>query len=126
MDWKINKSVLEDIIRAAKSTYPNEFISLLGGNKREKTVTELVVVSAVFGESHAMLNTWTLPINANTVGSVHSHPGYSNRPSPEDLDTFAETGEIHLIVCEPYSISTFGAYNAKGKKIAFEIVSDSG
>ncbi|MBS3061204.1 MAG: Mov34/MPN/PAD-1 family protein [Candidatus Diapherotrites archaeon] len=124
MAWKIKHTVVHAILESAKHTYPDEFIALLGGNNKEQTITELVILPAIFGSEHAELRTDLLPFNANTVGSIHSHPGYSNRPSPEDLDTFAELGPIHLIVCEPFTEHNMAAYDQNGRKIQLQIVSE--
>ncbi len=121
MAWKIKSATIDAILHAARHTHPNEFIALLGGNKKEQIIEELVILPAIFGREHALLHTGLLPPNSKTVGSVHSHPGYSNEPSEEDLDTFQDLGTIHLIVCEPYSISTIAAYDTNGQKTRFEI-----
>ena len=47
-------------------------------------------------------------------GSVHSHPGPSADPSGADLQTFSKHGFFHMIVCLPYSLETFKAYDRYG------------
>lgn len=121
MHWKIKRAVAETIIEAAKQTLPNEFAALLGGNAREHAVTELIVVPAIFGSEHAIIRTDLLPITEKNVGSVHSHPNHSNRPSPADKKMFRSQGTIHFIVCQPYSFQTLRAFDEKGNPVAFEI-----
>ena len=120
--WKISSVVVESILAGSANTHPNEFASLLGGNGKTKTVGELIIVPAIFGEEHALLRTDLLPLNIPIVGSVHSHPGYSARPSNADAHLFARFGRFHLIVCEPFSIRTLRAYDENAKPQKFEIV----
>ncbi|GEM_PF-2314275 len=122
MAWKIKQTVITAITSTAKATYPNEFIALLGGNKKEKTVTELIILPSVFGETHSEIRTDLLPSNSNTLGSVHSHPGYSNHPSREDLAAFARLGELHLIICEPYEPAQIASFDQNGKRIEIKVV----
>ena len=54
-------------------------------------------------------------MNTKYLGSVHSHPGPSAMPSDADLMTFSKNGYFHMIVCLPYSLETFRAYNRYGE-----------
>ena len=120
--WKIKQIVLHSIIQAAQNTHPNEFVAFLGGDKKQKMVTGLIILPAVFGTEHAIIRSDLLPWNAQSLGSVHSHPGFSNRPSPEDKKMFQQQGEIHLIICMPFSLQTIQAFDHNGKPAGFETI----
>lgn len=120
--WKIKHGTLEAVLEAARNTFPNEFFCYLGGNKAKKTVDEIVMIPTVFGREHAIVSDWLRPFDSKVVGSAHSHPGHSARPSAADLDGFARLGEIHLIVALPFNIENVRAFNPEGKTLEFELV----
>jgi hypothetical protein len=55
------------------------------------------------------------------MGSVHSHPGPSARPSDADLRTFSKNGYFHMIVCLPYSMETFKSYDRYGQPMDYTL-----
>lgn len=120
--WKIKNSVLKTVIQAAKNTFPDEFVAFLGGSKKKQVVEDIIILPSIFGKKHAIIQTGLLPYNANTVGTVHSHPGKHNQPSEADKQLFGAQGEIHLIICLPFSIQTIQGYNEKGKPVQFEVI----
>lgn len=121
MTCTMTRRTLDAILHAAKSTYPNEFIALLDGDAGRQLIDGLVILPAVFGDEHSLLRTDFLPPNQRTVGSIHSHPGFDNHPSPQDRQTFSELGPVHLIVCEPYTFESVAAYSARGNRIALRL-----
>jgi proteasome lid subunit RPN8/RPN11 len=120
--WKIKMGTVEAVLEAARNTFPNEFFCYLGGDKKKKTVDEIVMIPTVFGRSHAIVSDWLRPFDRKIVGSAQSHPGQSARPSPADLDGFARQGEIHLIVALPFTMEKARAFDSTGKEIGFEVV----
>ena len=120
--YKVKFSVLESICIAARQSYPNEFIALLGGNVFEGIIEELVVLPSNTGEDFATLRFDLLPLDRSVFGSVHSHPGYGNRPSRGDIGTFSKIGKIHAIVCIPFNIENIKFYDCDGKEEKFEIM----
>lgn len=119
--FHVKKEVIDAFLEAAKNTFPNEFIGMLSGNKKNKTVQELVVVPAVFGDTFSQIYFHMLPLDETIIGTCHSHPSISNRPSAQDLHTFAKTGLIHFIACRPYTIETLRAFDQKGKEVKIKI-----
>ncbi len=119
--WRIKQGTLEAVLLAARNTFPNEFFCLLGGNKKEKIVGEFVVIPAVFGKQHTMVQDWLKPIDKKIVGSMHSHPSKNNFPSSADLNSFPRFGEIHLIAGYPFRLEDARLFDLKGKKIEFEL-----
>jgi len=112
----IPRGVLELILHASRSSYPNEFGALIrgrieGGGSGEATesrepvahIKELIMIpGTVQGSRHVIYHLNMLPIQSGTIGSVHSHPGGSNRPSDADLKFFDRVGPVNLIVKYPY------------------------
>jgi proteasome lid subunit RPN8/RPN11 len=120
----LKKSAAESICEAAKNVYPNEFISMLGGDKKTKTINELVLLPATFGRNFSSIATYLAPIDSSIIGSVHSHPGRFNYPSRGDLGSFSKMGEIHLIISYPFNISNIRAYYVSGKEEQLKIIED--
>jgi len=119
--WKIKRETLEAVLMAARNTFPNEFFCLLGGNRKEKTITEFVVIPAVFGKTHTLVQDWLKPVDKSVVGSVHSHPSAHGFPSGPDLRAFPRFGEAHLILYYPFDLHNARLFDLKGKEIKFEL-----
>ena len=81
--WKITRKCLDLILECAKSEYPNEFGGFLRVDANKKDIiTEIVILpGTVSGDSHAIFRMHMLPIDFTIIGTVHSHPSYSARPS---------------------------------------------
>jgi len=124
INWKIKKKCIDLILESSKSTYPNEFGGLLRIDENKKdTIIELVILpGTISGESHAIFKFHMLPIDFSIVGSVHSHPGPSAKPSDADLQLFRKTGKVHIIVAAPYDFSSWRAYDYNGNEIKVEVV----
>ncbi|TLY09968.1 MAG: hypothetical protein E6K85_04805 [Thaumarchaeota archaeon] len=61
-----------------------------------------------------------LPYTIPNVGTAHSHPSGSNRPSLEDLNHFS--GYVSIIIAHPYEDETIGAYDRNGNMLEIKIV----
>jgi len=119
---KISRDTLESLVLASKNTYPNEFFAMLGSSKKDGTVDEFVIVPSVYGKEHTLIRLDLKPIDPKIIGSMHSHPSYSNRPSRQDLSTFKKLGKFHLIISHPFQFENIAAYNANGKTIGIKVV----
>jgi proteasome lid subunit RPN8/RPN11 len=119
----ISKKVISTIIQFAKTSYPNEFIAFLQGKIENKTlkINSLIYQHFQSSQTSAALKAILQPLT-NAIGSVHSHPSFSNSPSQEDLRFFNKNPGIHLIICNPFKIENISAYDYKGKKIDFKII----
>jgi proteasome lid subunit RPN8/RPN11 len=117
----ISESALRMINEAAVQTFPYEFLAALkaeGG-----VITELIMLpGTVQGDSHGIMHTDMLPIDYSVVGTVHSHPGHSNRPSDADLEFFSHFGGLHIITCLPYDETSWRAYDSGGKRLSVKVV----
>ena len=120
--FRIKLGTLQDVVEAARNTFPNEFMALLGGDKGKKLITEFVLVPATYGKKHAIIKTYLVPFDSRLMGSVHSHPSPNDFPSQGDLRTFPKLGEIHFIIAYPFDLSSVRAFDSKGNELRFEVV----
>lgn len=112
-------------MQGAKESHPNEFIGLLSGIvDGEFTKAEELYLAplAEVDDESASYNPYHLPAGLRLVGSFHSHPAGSARPSQADVQMFSHSGRTHLIAAYPYRTEDVRAYDNKGKKIEFEVV----
>ncbi len=112
----VDREVLDSVIYYSKKAFPNEFLAFFDGEiiDRKLYITSLIFIPGETGQTGAVVHTEMLPINTKYWGSVHSHPGPSAMPSGADLKTFSKNGFFHMIVCLPYSLETFRAYDRHG------------
>jgi len=124
IDWKIKQKCLDLILESAKSVYPNEFGGLLRVDEDKKdTITEIVILpGTVQGETHAIFKLHMLPIDFSIVGTVHSHPSPSAKPSNADLQLFSKKGSVHIIAGSPYTHNSWNAYDYNGNEIEIKVV----
>lgn len=118
--FRIKSAVLDSIITASKNVYPREFFSMLGG--KNKTIEELVIVPAVFGEGFSSFNPDISTTDKGVIGTVHSHPTNANWPSNEDLQAFAKSGQVHIIIAHPYDLNSIRAFDSKGTPIQLKVI----
>ena len=99
--YAVDVDFIDGFNESAKSCYPDEFLCMV--RQTDGVVDEMVLLpGTVFGDSHSFLSEWMSPIDFSIAGTAHSHPGYSNEASDEDLSLFANMGGIHFITCQPY------------------------
>ena len=119
--YAVDIDFIDGFNESARSCYPNEFLCMVRQN--EGVIDEMVLLpGTVFGDSHSFLSEWMSPIDFSIAGTAHSHPGYSNEASDEDLSLFANMGGIHFITCQPYERHSWKAYNSKGEEVELEII----
>ena len=112
----VDIELIDNFNESAKACYPDEFLCMV--RQEDGVINELVLLpGTVYGDSHSFLSEWMAPVDYNIVGTVHSHPGYSNEPSDEDLSMFSNMGGIHFITCQPYDRDSWRAYNSKGQEV---------
>ena len=124
VSWKITESCFSMIAESAKSIYPKEFAGLLRRDDDFKdTITEIVLLpGTIAGDSHAIFNMHMKPFDLSIVGTIHSHPSPSYRPSDADKMLFRKYGKIHIIIANPFLHSSWCAYDAFGEKITMNII----
>jgi len=116
------RSVLELILHASRSSYPNEFGAMIRGEGNK--IKELLLLPGTLqGRRSAHFRLDMLPLDSKSIGVVHSHPSGSFRPSQADLQMFAKVGNVNLIVKYPYqNVDDVAAYNSSGEKQGIEII----
>jgi proteasome lid subunit RPN8/RPN11 len=111
----ISRSATDGIISYSKSLHPNEAILILQG----KTSRELILI-ALSGPYYSGYSNFYLPSDGSYVGSAHSHPGGSNKPSLADLNR-GFYGAVSIIIAYPYDERTIAAYDRNGDKLEIKI-----
>jgi len=106
----ISSGTIGTIQNMAKNSHPDEFLAILVTTPAEdlpisqstgEVITDLQIPpGAKSNETSVRFNDAYSPINNDTIGSVHSHPSGSQRPSQEDLSMFNK-GVIHIIIGDP-------------------------
>ncbi len=122
--YAIRETALAFILGVSSQLHPREFTGQLRAEGR--LITEVLVIPAsVYGEDFAETRLDMIPIDRSIVGSVHSHPGRSFRPSDQDLSYFARSGDVHLIVRYPYrNGADVAAYDRTGRRMELVISGD--
>ncbi|HXV45198.1 MAG TPA: Mov34/MPN/PAD-1 family protein [Nitrososphaera sp.] len=119
----LTRQAADGIISWAKTHHPNEMILILQGRAVKEAITVDGLVIPPFAESGPFYSGFTfhdLPYSMPHIGTAHSHPGGSNRPSLEDLNHFS--GFVSIIISHPYEDETLGAYDRNGNSLEIKIV----
>jgi proteasome lid subunit RPN8/RPN11 len=121
--WSLSRKTLIDLLEIARQTFPNEFISLLSVTEENPfVISEIVVVPAEFGRNHSFLRRDLVPFDPFIVGSVHSHPSSSMKPSRADKVAFSRLGKVHLILGYPYLERDFRAFDKNANPVSITVV----
>ena len=133
----IADETLEFVLETCADTHPNEFMGLLRAEEASsprlrfrgpepgdgRVITDVLVIPGTSsGEAMASLKEEMVPANSGGVGTVHSHPSGSTRPSNEDLRTFSRKGARHIIVGRPYDRDTWQCYDDEGKPVDLNVL----
>ncbi|HML06300.1 MAG TPA: Mov34/MPN/PAD-1 family protein [Methanobacterium sp.] len=119
---QIDREIIEEIMNIAKESYPNEFMALLEGKIEGPIlrITGLLFLPVETSNEGAVMQVFMQPLTTNSVGSVHSHPGYSASPSDADLQFFSKKGIFHMIIAEPYTRDSIRSYDSWGNVVDFK------
>lgn len=113
------KQSADGIITYSKTWHPHEGILILQGKSKkngEVRIDGLVVPPfASSGPYYSGFPTNELPMDLSYIGTSHSHPSASNRPSLQDLNNFF--GVVSIIISYPYEYETIAAYDRNGNNI---------
>ncbi len=121
---RIMPEVIDDITGFARGAYPREFVAALEGrvNKGTLVITGLLYHPFRASETSALPEAMIpMPMTSGSIGSVHSHPSGSAKPSRADLHFFSKKGIVHLIIKYPFRPGDIACYNLKGERCEFEI-----
>ena len=127
IEWKrqviLTRQSADGIITYSKTWHPHEGILILQGKSKkngEIRIDGLVVPPfASSGPYYSGFPTNELPMDLSYIGTAHSHPGSSNRPSLQDLNHFF--GVVSIIINYPYEYDTIAAYDRNGNNISLII-----
>lgn len=117
----LTKQVTDSVITYAKSWHPNEGILILQGKKEKNVIKATGLVIPPFsthGPYYSGFPVYELPFDLSYIGTIHSHPSGSNKPSLEDLNHFF--GLVSIIICYPYDVQNIAAFDRNGNTIDLE------
>lgn len=123
----VSRSAADGIISYSRTLHPNEAILILQGRTtKEEVIIENLVIPpfASSGPYYSGFSDYHLPFDNSYIGSAHSHPGGSNRPSLEDLNR-GFYGTVSIIIAHPYEDGTMAAYDRNGNRFEFKIIDPS-
>ncbi|MEX0765159.1 MAG: Mov34/MPN/PAD-1 family protein [Nitrosopumilaceae archaeon] len=118
----IKKEARDGILSYCKMNHPNEGILILRGKSKKGNVVVDGLVIPPFshsGPTFAGFPHSFLPFDPSYVGTVHSHPVGSPRPSVTDLHNFF--GFVSIIVKSPYEDDDIFAYDRDGNSIPITV-----
>jgi proteasome lid subunit RPN8/RPN11 len=123
----ITRQAADGIITYSRTKHPNEAILVLQGtsNKDHILIDRLVIPPfSMSGPYYSGFPIHDLPFDLSYLGTAHSHPGGSNKPSLEDLNHFY--GLVSLIISHPYEDETLGAFDRNGNALELKILDSEG
>ena len=122
----LKRSVVDSILTYAQMAYPKEGILLLRGHVTppDTVISEVVIPPrAVHGFGFANFPWHMLPIDRSILGTAHSHPSGTLRPSVQDLNHYY--GRIMIITVYPFhSHHDLGVFDRNGAIVNYDIVDD--
>lgn len=118
----LKKDARDGILSYCKMNHPNEGILILRGKSKKGNVVIDGLVIPPFSEHGSTFAGFPhsfLPFDPSYVGTVHSHPSGSARPSVADLHNFF--GLVSIIVKSPYENEDIFAWDRDGNSIEITI-----
>lgn len=122
----IERSLLEDIASMAQGAHPKEILVFVSATKGVRKGVlrideiQLQAYDASVDSAHVWLH--NLPPFTNIVGTIHSHPSSSRRPSRADLSFWSKYGVVHAIMGYPYRPTDITFYSKDGERIDVVVV----
>lgn len=117
--WKMKQNLFLELLFAAKRKYPKEFLCFLGGNSKNKTITEFIFIPNEANENSTYFLEHTIPFDETIIGTIHSHPTNNTNPSKEDKKVFQKY-QINIILSFPFQKENYKVYNQKAEQIQLE------
>jgi proteasome lid subunit RPN8/RPN11 len=118
----IIQEVLDLLLEMGKTSFPDEFIVLLGTEMNVIT-TVYPIAGTMVTSNNAIIFRDMVPLGMQIAGTAHSHPNGVLWPSNADLQTFMETGQCHIIVGDPFEANSWLCFDRDGCKRSLEVVS---
>ena len=120
----ITRMAADGIISYSRGLHPNEAILILRGrsNRGQVAIDGLAIPPfASSGPYYSGFSDFFLPFDSSYVGTAHSHPSRSNRPSLEDLNS-GFYGTVSIIIAYPYEDDTMAAYDRDGNQLEIKVL----
>ncbi len=117
----IDQELLDLLLEMGKSSYPNEYLVMLGMEKGVINVTYPIAGTTVTASS-ANIFMDMIPLGMRIAGTAHSHPNGCLSPSDADLSTFSESGQCHIIVGSPFDQTSWKCYDRNGNQRTLEVI----
>lgn len=120
----ITRIAADGIISYSRGLHPNEAILILRGRSTREQVTIDGLAIPPFASSgpyYSGFSDFFLPFDSSYVGTAHSHPSRSNRPSLEDLNS-GFYGTVSIIIAYPYEDDTMAAYDRDGNTLEIKVL----
>lgn len=117
------REMLEGLFHMAKDKHPREIFFLLRGRVSNSSVyvDELVLPpGTTFGLGFSSFQPHSLPLDPSIIGSLHSHPSGSPKPSIQDVHNMF--GVVMVILAYPYNLSSTSAYDKSGKPLKVKVM----
>lgn len=119
---RIEQDVVDDICIMAAGSWPKEMIAFLTGDVKKEKGKKVLVIDGLYVKGYdASTHSTSFTLHdlpfTSVYGTVHSHPGRSNKPSGADKRLFSSYGWFHLIICQPYNRHSIAVYNKHGQRI---------
>jgi proteasome lid subunit RPN8/RPN11 len=121
----IRRNAILSALAGARAANPNEFVCLLRGRRKKGDLIiedTLIPPGIMTSETMTSFSDWMLPYIEGLVGTFHSHPGGSTRPSQQDRHLFSQKGGVNFIAAEPFGLKDVSAYLGNGKKAEFTVI----
>lgn len=120
----VTRSAANGIISYSRGHHPNEAILILRGRASRELITIDGLAIPPFASSGPYFSGFSdffLPFDSSYIGTAHSHPSRSNRPSLEDLNR-GFYGAVSIIIAYPYEDDTMAAYDRSGNELEIRIL----
>lgn len=121
-DIQIKKAVIEKLCELSKDSHPKEFLAFFEGFIGNNIIIEDIIFQPYIANQRSAMPRLDIPLTTNILGSAHSHPGSSNKPSGADKQFFKKTGIVHAIIKYPYRQEDIQFYDLNGQAIVINIV----
>ncbi|MGQ9781130.1 MAG: Mov34/MPN/PAD-1 family protein [Nitrososphaeria archaeon] len=119
----LRAKVVDSLLTYSLSNHPREGILLLRGriNIDRIEVEDIIIPPlSLRGESFSSFPMYMLPLDTSIIGTAHSHPSGTLKPSLDDLHHYY--GAIMVIVGCPYeSEKDIRVFDRKGEVLAFTV-----
>ena len=121
----VDSATLEELLKAAENSLPNEFLALLVAEDSSKLsfkTEDLENVKVITGfhiipatnvtRKSASIKTQSVPTTETIVGSFHSHPSGVLKPSQKDKQMFQKY-PINIIAGPPFETTSWVCFDNK-------------